>query len=256
MSLLITNENLISNINFGSKYPFVNVDGFYYILYKTTCLVNNKIYIGIHSSKKLQSTYIGCGINSKNINKGIYGFSQFKRAVEKYGYKKFKRENLLFFSSREDALRAERIIVTKEFITNKQVMNCCIGGGAPPRKIGCENGNFNKKWSLEQKKRASDYFKQNRKTQGANNSNAKKCWLLDIRNNTIMKFDCFQQAENFLQLKTGSFRALTNKNKYHIFKKYYFFSEILITKESINLIYQEIKKGLSKYKANIHVKNS
>ena len=49
-------------------------------IYKTTCLINNKIYIGKHEGRE-DDTYIGSG-------------KLFQRAVRKYGKKNFKREIL------------------------------------------------------------------------------------------------------------------------------------------------------------------
>lgn len=49
-------------------------------IYKTTCLINNKIYIGKHEGRE-DDGYIGSG-------------KLFKRAVKKYGKENFKREIL------------------------------------------------------------------------------------------------------------------------------------------------------------------
>jgi hypothetical protein len=37
----------------------------YYIVYKTTCLINDKIYIGVHKTETPNDFdgYIGCGIS-------------------------------------------------------------------------------------------------------------------------------------------------------------------------------------------------
>lgn len=55
----------------------------YAIIYKTTCLVNGKIYIGQHfvkSQKTLDPWYIGSGK------------PKFERALNKYGADNFKRD--------------------------------------------------------------------------------------------------------------------------------------------------------------------
>jgi group I intron endonuclease len=61
----------------------------YRFIYKTTCLINGKIYVGQHKTKNLNDGYIGNGIRKQSDanNKSL-----FHRAVRKYGYKNFKLE--------------------------------------------------------------------------------------------------------------------------------------------------------------------
>ena len=64
-------------------------------VYKTTCVINNKYYIGVHSESRISDGYIGCGICSDGTakilkRKGVK--SAFIDSVIKYGYKNFKRE--------------------------------------------------------------------------------------------------------------------------------------------------------------------
>lgn len=102
-----------------------------YIVYKTTNLINGKIYVGIHKtdlSKK--QTYIGCGVSKKDqkkkVNKG------FPCAVNKYGYDNFKREILFIYSCDKEglkkALAKEAEIVTEEFINRPDTYNLIPGG--------------------------------------------------------------------------------------------------------------------------------
>jgi hypothetical protein len=88
---------------------------YYHIIYKTTCLVNDKIYIGVHSTKNLNDGYYGSG---KLLN----------RAIKKYGIENFKTEVLEFFNSKEDAYQKERLIVNENFIKNENTYNINIGG--------------------------------------------------------------------------------------------------------------------------------
>lgn len=55
----------------------------YHIVYLTTNLVNNKIYIGVHSTYDLNDDYLGSGF-------------ALKKAINKYGKEKFKREILFY----------------------------------------------------------------------------------------------------------------------------------------------------------------
>ena len=56
----------------------------YSILYKTTNLVNGKIYIGVHSTDNLDDGYLGSGV-------------ALLAAIKEYGKKSFKRDILKFF---------------------------------------------------------------------------------------------------------------------------------------------------------------
>ena len=53
----------------------------FYTVYKTTNLINSKIYVGLHVTSNLEDDYLGSG-------------SQLKSAVKKYGKENFKRETL------------------------------------------------------------------------------------------------------------------------------------------------------------------
>lgn len=87
----------------------------YYVIYKTTNIVNNKIYIGKHQTKDLGDGYIGSG-------KYLY------RAVEKYGSDKFKTEILYLFDSCDEMDKAENEIVNEEFVSRKDTYNLKVGG--------------------------------------------------------------------------------------------------------------------------------
>ena len=88
-----------------------------WILYKTTNLVNSKIYVGVH---KLADTtrskkYLGSG-------------DQIRAAIKKYGRENFTRETLAQFSCFEDVYSAEANLVNQEFINRDDTYNICLGG--------------------------------------------------------------------------------------------------------------------------------
>jgi group I intron endonuclease len=87
----------------------------YHYLYKITNLINNKIYIGIHSTNKLDDGYFGSG---KHI----------LQAVKKYGKQNFKKEILEWFDWKCEALNREAQIVNKEFIERSDTYNLKLGG--------------------------------------------------------------------------------------------------------------------------------
>ena len=85
------------------------------IVYKTTNLINGKIYIGVHSTNKLEDGYIGSG-------------KIFKDALKKYGLDNFFREVLFDFETAEEAYAKEKEMVSKEFINESDNYNCKVGG--------------------------------------------------------------------------------------------------------------------------------
>lgn len=87
----------------------------HYIVYETTNLINNKIYIGVHKTENLNDGYLGSGV-------GI------KRAITKYGKENFSREVIEFCGSYDDALALEAELVNEEFISRRDTYNIIKGG--------------------------------------------------------------------------------------------------------------------------------
>lgn len=122
----------------------------YNIVYETTCLINNKIYIGVHKTNNLEDGYIGCGIyKQENVSKSDRT-SKFHNAVRKHGYHNFKRTILCMFNTYEAALILEKILVDEKFLERKDVYNTNPGGkGGWPSMPGEKNGFYNKKHKPE-----------------------------------------------------------------------------------------------------------
>ncbi len=87
----------------------------HYLVYKTTCLMNGKIYIGKHETDNLDDGYLGSG-------------KLLIRAIEKYGEENFKREILFECSSREEMNVKEAELVNEEFLKRDDVYNLKQGG--------------------------------------------------------------------------------------------------------------------------------
>lgn len=109
-----------------------------YIVYKTTNLINGKIYVGVHrTNPDIFDGYIGCGVTHKDkkkkVNKG------FPVAVRKYGYQNFERETLFIYSDSEEgmkqAYKKEGEIVNIDFVKNPNTYNLVVGGECPVYKV-------------------------------------------------------------------------------------------------------------------------
>lgn len=88
----------------------------YYIVYKTTNLINNKFYVGIHKQKEKEfDGYYGSGL-------------LLNRAIEKYGIDNFKRETLFECNSWDECRKIEKEIVNTELCINEMCYNISIGG--------------------------------------------------------------------------------------------------------------------------------
>jgi group I intron endonuclease len=111
-------------------------------LYKTTCIVNNKFYIGIHSTNNIHDGYLGSGLH-------------LTRSVEKYGKENHIVEILEYFDNREELSLKEREVVNEELIKDPQCMNISIGGGNPIL-YGEANGFYGKVRTAEHKKAMRD----------------------------------------------------------------------------------------------------
>lgn len=101
-----------------------------YIVYKTTNLINGKIYVGVHrTNPDIFDGYIGCGVTKKDKKTKTKGFP---KAVLKYGYENFKRETLFIYPDTEqgmlNAYNKEAEIVNLEFIKSKKTYNLTLGG--------------------------------------------------------------------------------------------------------------------------------
>jgi hypothetical protein len=100
-----------------------------YIVYQTTNLINNKIYIGVHKIKnKEDDGYIGCGVYKTQERSYMIKQTAFHKAVAKYGPEHFIRETLKEFPTKRKAYEYESEIVTLEFCKLSTNYNMKPGG--------------------------------------------------------------------------------------------------------------------------------
>ena len=95
----------------------IGEDGYYHYIYKTTNLVNGKMYIGVHMTNDLADGYLGSG-------------KVFKSAVKKYGKESFSRKILLFCETREESLTKEIFYISnfRDFYGKDKLYNITLGG--------------------------------------------------------------------------------------------------------------------------------
>jgi hypothetical protein len=87
----------------------------YYVIYKITNLINDKIYIGAHITNNVNDSYLGSGTTIIN-------------AVKKYGSINFKKEIIFFLDDKEKMYDKEKEIVNEEFVKRRDNYNNKIGG--------------------------------------------------------------------------------------------------------------------------------
>jgi len=103
----------------------------YHVVYKTTNIVNNKIYIGLHSTNNIQDRYLGSGW-------------VLKEAIKKYGRDKFVKKILYVYHTREKARSKEAEIVDEEFCKRLDTYNLAVGGMGVEDQIGSKNHMYGK----------------------------------------------------------------------------------------------------------------
>jgi hypothetical protein len=87
----------------------------YHYIYKTTCKVTGKFYVGMHSTDDLDDGYLGSG--------KILGYSRHK-----YGDENHVREILEMLPSREALKAREKEIVNEELLADPLNINLKYGG--------------------------------------------------------------------------------------------------------------------------------
>lgn len=87
----------------------------YHYIYKTTCKVTGKFYVGMHSTDSLDDGYLGSG--------KILGYSR-----KKYGDQNHLREILEYCSSRDELKQREKEIVNESLLADPLNINLKYGG--------------------------------------------------------------------------------------------------------------------------------
>jgi hypothetical protein len=88
----------------------------YYYIYKTTCNVTGKYYIGMHSTSNLDDGYVGSG-------------KRLWKSLNKHGKENHSIEILEWYSDRNSLKLREKELVNEEILNDPMCMNLVIGGG-------------------------------------------------------------------------------------------------------------------------------
>ena len=97
----------------------------YHFIYKITCVLNGKYYIGVHSTSDLEDGYMGSG-------------TILMHALKKHGKDNFKREILFQYPSRTMAFIKERELVDINVASDPESYNIAVGGNGNTRlEIKC-----------------------------------------------------------------------------------------------------------------------
>ena len=127
----------MSNIKENKKFHFT---------YKTTNLINNRYYLGMHSTNRIDDGYLGSG-------KRLY------YELSKYGRDNFKFEILEQFDSREELVRAEINLITEEDLKNPNCLNLKQGGSGGWSEEVREKGKIAAKSYMQEKWKNQEFRK-------------------------------------------------------------------------------------------------
>lgn len=164
----------------------------FHFLYKTTNIITNQYYFGIHSTKNLGDNYLGSG---KNLIKDI----------KKYGKSNFIREIISFADSKENLLLLEKNYINFDILSDQLCYNLAVGGGG--------GGFYNKKHSQETKEKLRSCRLNKPVTQETRNK---------IALNNSKRGQTKETREKLRQLKLGKKHSPETKEKIrNSLNKYY-----------------------------------
>lgn len=110
-------------------------------IYKITCTINDKYYIGMHSTFDLEDGYMGSGKRIKN-------------SIKKHGLENHVKEILEYLPNRSSLKEREKELVNEELLNDSLCMNLQLGGVG-----GFSSKEHQIKASLKANKKASKSLK-------------------------------------------------------------------------------------------------
>lgn len=130
----------------------------YYIIYKTTNIINGKYYIGKHHTSTDNDNYLGSG-------------KILKRSINKNGKHNFIRE-ILEYCTPDNVNKQEIFWIATLNATDKNIGYNITNGGEGTiglSRFGEDNSNYGNKWTPEKRKKLSDLRKNLGLAKGINN---------------------------------------------------------------------------------------
>lgn len=146
----------------------------HHVVYKTTNLVNGKIYIGLHSTNNIYDSYLGSGW-------------VLKSAIKKYGKENFKKVILCSCDTRKQARAAEAALVNGDFCKRPDTYNLTVGGMGVEDQTGSKNHMFGKK------------------------AHNRKPLIATHRDGRVIKADSIRDLSSEIDIARGNIRNLINK---------------------------------------------
>jgi group I intron endonuclease len=113
-----------------------------YYGYKTTCILNNKFYYGVHKSNIFDHKYLGSG-------------KRLQCAIKAHGRENFHKEIVFVFADKDEAYAWEAATVTQDFINLNPSCYNLKPGGSGGCGFGKQSPMYGKRHSEETRKKMS-----------------------------------------------------------------------------------------------------
>lgn len=167
----------------------------YYYIYKTTNIVNNRYYVGIHISSKLNDNYLGSG-------------TSLKLAIKHYGKANFKKDILMLADDYNELIELEKIVVDKDFIEDRSNYNIREGGSGSAGVCGKDNPFYGKTHSLQTRqkiRKAQINYHQNNPNpfKGKSHSEETKAKLSQKNKGRFTKNNCSRLQQKSISMRIG-----------------------------------------------------
>jgi hypothetical protein len=133
----------------------------YHFIYKTTNILTNRYYIGMHSTDNLNDGYLGSG-------------KRLRYSINKYGKENHIVEIIEFCISREQLKNREKEIVNLNEIAKNECLNLVVGGEGGrgftnvEQKLNAIKSNQKQKWLMENDKEWASNRLEQLKKNGSN----------------------------------------------------------------------------------------
>ena len=189
----------------------------HYLIYQITNNVNGKIYIGKHETFNVDDNYFGSG-------------KYLKRSIKKHGLENFTKTILIELQNREEMNLLEKLVVTPEFCTRKDVYNILEGGHGGWNGIATYESRCKGQMAMCQKLKA-------------NGTNAFEIWRKKLTDDEYEKRFLQKVRQGAKHRKVKPYFSVSGSIKNHIFlSNFQLRKTICITKDSI-LFYDYIAEG-------------